>query len=1041
MAGPEDILADIEKELAGTPPSKPPAAGTPGAAATNRPAGTEVSPGRIISPNGLTSYSYTAAKGWEASPYSPNADDKKAAGIPKPGSTYTPSAPKPLVNFAEKGAAEKTAVQLAGGGLQALPPSATQVGASGSRAIYNGVIYTKDPTTSIWTTTGFTPSKADVQAAIATKQQANTQQQNGNLRSAIGASALPEAVRPATASAATAGLAGMAGTLGKAQGITVPGMEQFNVRGAGVPEAGRHTIYGSDNELNNLHAGLNNGPPIQYAPTARRVDQLGNNIAFGNEKGGGRDYNIQPQDRFGSVAVSVPDSYVKGAGNTGDYNRAIDVPFNIGAGGASSFQLAGSNVQVNSPVVNGGSTGTGFALNAVPGSNIALATGRGLSADPAIQAAQTLMLIAAEQQAGGGPGAITALTAPHAGQYSGNPVGSVTAGAPLAGGQNMGQGNVFAGTPGPQDTVYNPDDRDNDSVYSAAKGATISIKPTDITLGRELPMGRGMRGMRRFDTGGTVTTPVPEGNMPVANPRAPVAAPHSTPFEYTPGPEPTAVVGVPPPGPQRDPRGPAWGMDSPPAAAPVTTSPTNPVYDPNDPTILDPYRARLKQEADQQRQRDATSYQWRIAGRPAPTALDVDLGYDTTASQDLPSGVYYSKTKALNDRINGINNLREDYAGLGPLRPEADVIGDIARAEQEKAPFENAQRIGTELAGLGQTGDPAALMQDINTYRQAMGPIAAIGDAQQKVASLGAYQDGTGYVNAIAGLEAQYKGYEAALNDPNAPAESKINAQNQMGAINQELYGYKNTLGQITAHNNALQSAQSDITNLMQQTGLTQEQLSPALAAYATGLDSRKNAYDNAVKAENWRNQITSLTGGRDPTAALGEIGTRLTGYNTLLGNVHKGADIGNRLQSLRAPAGFKDGGWIKTATSNAHGQFAAKAKGAGMSTRAYASQHAGDSGKTGKQARLAKTLMGFKGGGDIITMPKSKAKKSMITPEEIIGVGKNTGKKYFRVGEPIKPGGPPMEERLDFPMPNKMKITPLHRPALPLGKRRKVAA
>lgn len=49
---------------------------------------------------------------------------------------------------------------------------------------------------------------------------------------------------------------------------------------------------------------------------------------------------------------------------------------------------------------------------------------------------------------------------------------------------------------------------------------------------------------------------------------------------------------------------------------------------------------------------------------------------------------------------------------------------------------------------------------------------------------------------------------------------------------------------------------------------------------------------------------------------------------------------------------------WIKGATANAHGQFAAKAKRAGKTTREFAAEHAGDSGKTGKQARLAETLM-----------------------------------------------------------------------------------
>lgn len=51
---------------------------------------------------------------------------------------------------------------------------------------------------------------------------------------------------------------------------------------------------------------------------------------------------------------------------------------------------------------------------------------------------------------------------------------------------------------------------------------------------------------------------------------------------------------------------------------------------------------------------------------------------------------------------------------------------------------------------------------------------------------------------------------------------------------------------------------------------------------------------------------------------------------------------------------------WIAGATKNAHGQFRAKAKAAGMSTKAYAEKEKGASGKTGAQARLALKLMGM---------------------------------------------------------------------------------
>lgn len=49
---------------------------------------------------------------------------------------------------------------------------------------------------------------------------------------------------------------------------------------------------------------------------------------------------------------------------------------------------------------------------------------------------------------------------------------------------------------------------------------------------------------------------------------------------------------------------------------------------------------------------------------------------------------------------------------------------------------------------------------------------------------------------------------------------------------------------------------------------------------------------------------------------------------------------------------------WIEGATRNAHGQFKAKAKRAGMSTKAYAEKEKHAKGRTGKQARLALTLM-----------------------------------------------------------------------------------
>lgn len=49
---------------------------------------------------------------------------------------------------------------------------------------------------------------------------------------------------------------------------------------------------------------------------------------------------------------------------------------------------------------------------------------------------------------------------------------------------------------------------------------------------------------------------------------------------------------------------------------------------------------------------------------------------------------------------------------------------------------------------------------------------------------------------------------------------------------------------------------------------------------------------------------------------------------------------------------------WIEEATENSHGQFAAKAKEAGMSTKAYAKKKKGGKGITAKQAQLAANLL-----------------------------------------------------------------------------------
>lgn len=81
---------------------------------------------------------------------------------------------------------------------------------------------------------------------------------------------------------------------------------------------------------------------------------------------------------------------------------------------------------------------------------------------------------------------------------------------------------------------------------------------------------------------------------------------------------------------------------------------------------------------------------------------------------------------------------------------------------------------------------------------------------------------------------------------------------------------------------------------------------------------------------------------------------------------------------------------WIKAATANAHGQFAAKAKAAGKTTAQYAAEKADAPGRLGKQARLAKTLMamhhnegGMVGSTGLMTDQRARAER-MYKPKGV---------------------------------------------------------
>jgi uncharacterized protein DUF6496 len=98
------------------------------------------------------------------------------------------------------------------------------------------------------------------------------------------------------------------------------------------------------------------------------------------------------------------------------------------------------------------------------------------------------------------------------------------------------------------------------------------------------------------------------------------------------------------------------------------------------------------------------------------------------------------------------------------------------------------------------------------------------------------------------------------------------------------------------------------------------------------------------------------------------------------------------------------DGNWIAGATKN-KGAFKAKAKAAGESTKEFAEEKKHAPGKTGKQARLAETLMGMDGAPDKMKMTMdefkagqlhsgSKTGPKVTNRKQAIAIGINQAKK-----------------------------------------------
>ncbi len=699
-----------------------------GAAAPNneKPAGTEVSPGRVISPNGLTTYMYTAGTGWAASPYPPGAADKAAAGIGSGstagsktggGSTYTPF---PTTN--ERKAAEQTAA-----GLSNTPPPGFYVLPGGTRATDGITVAQKDPITGNWSNAGYSPNKTDLaQAAMVRGAQGRG--------AATGGGVTPPPT-PATPPIGLPGGQPFSPDNPNAHAFTTPAAAPLGVNPMfsgtamtpGAPDT-RTTSLGpvlNQVQVHNPNTGFNgfiNKEEGTQAPFSLGYGPAVSTNAHAFSQGA-RGYTEDSRP-FGNVSYTTPNDYNRETGfNTQGFATPTTIGVTYGApnynplAGANNtvpLQIAGSNVSFMRP---DGST-TGFVRDAMPSSNIGLAQGRDFSGlNPAAQsAAQFVMLdrqlngalsdsyrtpdgatifggyggdysVGDRGFAGGGRIAVRPLGSPFTSYAMGTngPKSMVTNGPKLLIDARtgrvealMGEDNADPGTAPNRERL----------TFSGLNNSLLNIKP-----------------LQPFATGGSILTQTrnwdstsngasgPDVGLPSSGTSAPdvMDTTDTTPTSFTGGGYVPPVGGGGgiygnPTAPTPDPTGPTTPT-TPVAPAPIPgDQPVNPYVNPgytNDPTILAPWQQAAQQLAYQNHLRQTIDEpRRRAAGMIANSATGLDVLQGDVPTNQLGPGMYYDPSGQINKVIGEITNTQSNLQQLGgaedmnPIQQRATYIGN-----------------------------------------------------------------------------------------------------------------------------------------------------------------------------------------------------------------------------------------------------------------------------------------------------------------------------------------------------------------------------
>lgn len=696
------------------------------------------------------------------------------------GTTYAPKAP---VNYAEKNVQDKLSTNAN------LPGYAQKDAllAGGGKALGNNVIvmpnhdkYSLEAGTGLFRALG-QASTADLRAVGSQMMaQSTANRTGGGGTSPVGLpSGTPSSVTDPNARAFTT-----APLSGPTYGPPVtPGAPDTRTQSLG-PVLNQIAVHNPSNGFN----GFINKEEGQRAPFSQGVSPANgsNQILFSQGAHG----FTQDENPFGQVSYTTPTTFDTKTGFN-DQGFAVPTTFGVtygtpnyspdpfGTAGSNTVPLtmAGSNVSFMRP---DGST-TGFVRDAMPASNIGLATGRDFSGlNPAAQAAaQFAMLdrqmggalsnsyrtgedpniyggyggdfsVADRGFAGGGRVAVRPFTGPVTNPKSmvtpepmtliGNYTGHKYA---LMGEDNADPGNVpnheLLRFSGPQNSNLNIT-----PLEPFAGGGSIQAGPmmgfpmtlqergqawqqymqqVQQRMAREGTLGQS----RAFAGGGTIQAnsgePIPTSDAggPITNPTDPgqqVPPPTGTPNNPDPFPTPTPTT---PP----EPTAPIPGSQGPVAQY------NGPAYTP-DPNVLAPWTEAQRQLQIQDAARDAYMYRWKTAGLSGPKAIDVIQG--DVPQGELPPSMYYDPSGQVNRVIGEIVGAQSNLQRLGGAE---DMLPVEQRATYLGHALDDTQRIRDLELSLVSAGAHTGIDQGAQSAYQA-GLEAAQNGLQNLQASGGA---------------------------------------------------------------------------------------------------------------------------------------------------------------------------------------------------------------------------------------------------------------------------------------------------------------